>query len=48
MDMYQKRKIRAEKKKNNSQNNSSKLVLSWFPRAHEQNDEANRRGFKTS
>ncbi len=31
MDMYQKRKIRAEKKKNDSQKNFSKVSISWYP-----------------
>ena len=31
MDMYQKRKKRAENKKNNSQENFSKVSISWFP-----------------
>lgn len=31
MDMYQKRKIRAEKKNNNSQKSFSKVPISWFP-----------------
>ena len=31
MDMYQKRKIRAEKKKNNAQENSTKVNLNWYP-----------------
>ena len=30
MDMYQKRKMRAEKKKN-SQEKSSKAKISWYP-----------------
>lgn len=29
MDMYQKRKIRAENKKNNSQESFSKVNISW-------------------
>lgn len=31
MDMYQKRKIRAEKKNNDSQKSFSKVPISWFP-----------------
>jgi len=31
MDMYQKRKIRAENKKNNSQESFSKVNISWYP-----------------
>lgn len=31
MDMYQKRKVRAENKKNNNQENSSKVGINWFP-----------------
>ena len=31
MDMYQKRKIRAEKKNNDSQKSFSKVSISWFP-----------------
>ena len=31
MDMYQKRKIRAEKKKNNAQENSTTVNLNWYP-----------------
>ena len=31
MDMYQKREIRAEKKKNESQNSFSKVTISWYP-----------------
>ena len=31
MDMYQKRKIRAEKKNNDSQESFSKVPISWFP-----------------
>lgn len=31
MDMYQKRKIRAEKKKNDSQKSFSKVSISWYP-----------------
>ena len=31
MDMYQKRKIRAEKKKNDSQKSFSKVAISWYP-----------------
>lgn len=29
MDMYQKRKVRAENKKNNNQENSSKVGINW-------------------
>ena len=29
--MYQKRKVRAENKKNNNQENSSKVGINWFP-----------------
>lgn len=29
MDMYQKRKIRAEKKKNSNQNGSDKIQVNW-------------------
>ena len=29
MDMYQKRKIRAEKKKNNQEEKLTKVVLNW-------------------
>ena len=31
MDMYQKRKIRAEKKNNDSQKIFSKVPISWYP-----------------
>lgn len=31
MDMYQKRKMRAEKKKNNAQENATTLNLNWYP-----------------
>ncbi len=31
MDMYQKRKIRAEKKNNDSQKSFSKVLISWYP-----------------
>ena len=31
MDMYQKRKIRAEKKNNDSQKSFSKVSISWYP-----------------
>ena len=31
MDMYQKRKIRAEKKNNNQEEKLTKVVLSWYP-----------------
>ena len=31
MDMYQKRKMRAENKKNNSQESFSKVSISWYP-----------------
>lgn len=31
MDMYQKRKIRAEKKNNDSQKSFSKVTISWYP-----------------
>ena len=31
MDMYQKRKIRKENKKNNTQENSTKSSFNWFP-----------------
>ena len=31
MDMYQKRKIRAEKKNNNQEEKLTKVVLNWFP-----------------
>lgn len=31
MDMYQKRKIRAEKKNNDSQKSFSKVPISWYP-----------------
>ena len=31
MDMYQKRKIRAEKKNNDSQESFSKVSISWYP-----------------
>ena len=31
MDMYQKRKMRAENKKNNSQESFSKVPISWYP-----------------
>ena len=31
MDMYQKRKIRAEKKKDDSQKSFSKVPISWYP-----------------
>ena len=34
MDMYQKRKIRAENKKNNSQENFSKVNISWVRRIY--------------
>ena len=30
MDMYQKRKIRKKKKKNNSQESFSKVNISWY------------------
>ena len=30
MDMYQKRKIRAEKKNNDSQKSFSKVPISWY------------------
>lgn len=29
MDMYQKRKVRAEKKKNNTQKNTTSVNLNW-------------------
>ena len=31
MDMYQKRKIRAEKKNNNQEEKLTKVVLNWYP-----------------
>lgn len=37
MDMYQKRKARAEKKNNNVQGNSTTVSLNWFPRAYGKN-----------
>ena len=43
MDMYQKRKMRAEKKKNNAEENATKVSLNWFPRTYEQNIKANRK-----
>ena len=34
MDMYQKRKIRAEKKNNDSQKSFSKVLISWVRRIY--------------
>ena len=34
MDMYQKRKMRQEKKNNDSQESFSKVSISWYPRAY--------------
>lgn len=34
MDMYQKRKARAEKKKNNTKENSTTVNLNWYPRTY--------------
>ena len=34
MNMYQKRKIRAEKKSNNQEENLTKVGINWYPRAH--------------
>ena len=34
MDMYQKRKMRAEKKKNNAEENATKVSLNWYPRSY--------------
>ena len=31
MDMYQKRKMRAEKKKNNQEEKLTKVGINWFP-----------------
>ena len=31
MDMYQKRKMRQEKKKNSNQNGSDKIQVNWYP-----------------
>ena len=47
MDMYQKRKIRAEKKNNDSQKSFLKVHISWYPRTHGKNKKANNRRFKT-
>ncbi len=38
MDMYQKRKMRQEKKNNDNQEEKlTKVVLNWFPRAYGKN-----------
>lgn len=37
MDMYQKRKMRKEKKNNNQEEKLTKVVLNWFPRAYGKN-----------
>lgn len=33
--MYQKRKIRAEKKNNNQEEKLTKIGINWYPRPHE-------------
>ena len=37
MDMYQKRKMRQEKKNNNQEEKLTEVVLNWFPRAYGKN-----------
>jgi hypothetical protein len=34
MDMYQKRKMRQEKKNNNQEGNKRVVNLNWYPRAY--------------
>lgn len=44
MDMYQKRKIRKEKRENSNQNEKfHKVVLNWYPRTYGKNEKANNR-----
>ena len=47
MDMYQKRKIRAEKKNNNQEEKLTKVVLNWYPRAYGKSTKGNKRVVKS-
>lgn len=37
MDMYQKRKMRQEKKVNNNEKNLQKININWYPRSYGEN-----------
>ncbi len=43
MDMYQKRKIRAEKKKDDSPKSFPSVGINWYPRTYGKNEKANNR-----
>ena len=46
MDMYQKRKMRADKKNGNEKSYSS-TNINWYPRTYEKSDESNSTRRKT-
>ena len=48
MDMYQKRKIRAEKKKDDSPKGFPSVGINWYPRAHGKNKKTNNTRSKTN
>lgn len=43
MDMYQKRKIRAEMKNINQEEKLTKVGINWYPRTYGKNEKANNR-----